>query len=304
MTVVISNCSKRKRVPLDPALHAKDIAPGATGEVATRWMERLKTAAPVGRALDVYGGRAFVEAVAAARIAQGRLLVVSAGLGLIDSETDIPAYGLTTIRRDPDCILNKTGDTAAAWWAALSDRSIFNSAALDYEEGPILAALPSGYLAMVAEAWAAWPAERLARLRLFTKEQPNGLPDVLSAAWMPYDDRLDAVDKDHVGTQGDFAQRAVRHFATFIRGGASLEADRLAVGASLDGLSAREVPVRTRLSDDEIMILIHRDWDEVGGRSGAMLRRLRDDLGKACEQSRFKDLFKQVQARRLEEALS
>ena len=48
---------------------------------------------------------------------------------------------------------------------------------------------------------------------------------------------------------------------------------------------------RTRKSDSEILNLIHRRWRRVEGRSGRMLRLLRDEEMIACEQGRFRRLF-------------
>lgn len=302
MTLVISNCSKRKRVSLDPALRASALTEGSTEAVAVQWAERVRVADAITAAKNLYGGRAFVEATDAARAVEGRLLIVSAGLGLIDADTLVPAYSLTTTRRDPDCVLDKTGGSATAWWFAIEKTSPVRTAALETETGLILAALPAAYLAMVADAWSAWPAERLSRLRLFTKERPPAGSPALEAAWMPYDDRLDAVGASHSGTQGDFAQRALRHFVSMDSDG-QLDADRRAVSAALEGLTAREIPVRTRMTDSEITRIIEKDWDLVGGRSAAMLRRLRDDLVVACEQSRFQGLFNAVGDRRAQEGV-
>ena len=293
MTLVISSCSKRKRVPLDPTLRAKDLDRGKTREVATYWASRVAQAPATTKVKDLYGGRAFVEASNAARASKAQLLIVSAGLGLIAAENMAPAYSLTMSRRDPDCILDKTGGTAADWWAAIQRVSPMQCEALQEEQGLILAALPSAYLSMVAAAWSDWPAERLRRLRLFSKERPAVGSEALRSTWMPYDDRLDAIDAVYKGTQGDFAQRAARHFASTIEG-VRIEDDRRAVSAALEGLASRDVPIRSRLSDVEILKIIDRDWEVVSGRSSAMLRRLRDDLVVACEQRRFKDLFKTV----------
>lgn len=302
MTLVISNCSKRKRVPLDSSLRARDLDSGDTADVAAQWTRRLKAAPMAALAKDLYGGRAFVEAARAAKRADAKLLIVSAGLGLIEYEAQVPAYGLTTVRRDPDCILDKTGEGARAWWSALQRASPLQTSALDAEAGLILAALPGAYLTMIADDWSTWPQERLARLRLFTKEEPQAGSAAFRSAWMPYDDRLDSVEASHEGTQGDFAQRALGHFVSSIVGTA-IDVDRQGVLAALDGLSPRHVPVRKRLSDTEIMAIIDADWTLVGGRSSAMLRRLRDDLVVACEQRRFQGLFKTVADRRAEGVL-
>lgn len=291
MTLIITNCSKRKRAPLDPALHAGALMKGSTTAVAAAWGERLLAASPTTAAKDLYAGRAFREAATTARVLSARIAIVSAGLGVVDGATPVPSYSLTTARRDPDDILAKTGSTAAEWWVSLQAHSPFHSTSIDEEEGLILAALSSSYFAMVVDGWVLWPAERKVRLRLFTKEEPQGVADDLRKAWMPYDDRLDTVGDGHAGTQSDFAQRALRHFAITIGDKGRLDHDRAAVLDSLDGLDARQVPVRARHSDDDLRALITNQWDVVRGRSGAMLRHLRDDLGVACEQSRFKRLF-------------
>lgn len=298
MTLVISNCSKRKRLPVDSSLQARDLPTGTTRAVASAWASRISAAAATTRADALYGGRAFIEARRAARDSGGNLAIVSAGLGLIDGHASVPAYSLTTVPKDVDNVLSKTAEMATDWWDALERLSPFQGQALKTEEGLILAALPASYLGMVADAWAQWPAERLARLRLFSKERPDILPTELRDAWMPYDDRLDAIAVDLQGTQTDFAQRAVRHFVTGIGGSASAKQDRDDVRAALEGLTARVVPMRTRSTDAEIVTTIEAHWEAVDGRSHAMLRRLRDDLGLACEQHRFKELFRTVADRR------
>lgn len=294
MALIITNCSKRKRAPLDPNLHALKLESGALDAVAVEWSRRLGAANKVCKAQDLYAGRAFVEASRAAGVLGSPLAVVSAGLGLIDGGAEVPSYSLTTAQRDPDNILRKIDARPSDWWVSLQSHSPFRSHAIETETGPILAALSAGYLAMVAADWAKWPTERLARLRLFTKEQPAGIAEALVAAWMPYDDRLDALGDGHAGTQADFAQRAMRHYAGTIGVAGTLAEDRAAVRRSLDGLTVRQVPTRSRHTDEEIRSLVRAHWVTVGGRSGAMLRHLRDTLGVACEQGRFKDLFGDV----------
>jgi len=278
------------------------LAQGSSVTVATAWAQRLRAAKPIVPAGQLYGGRAFYDAARTSHFLGARLAVVSAGLGLVEGTTTVPSYSLTTITRDPDGILAKTASTASEWWASIQAQSPFHTTAVETEDGLILAALSSNYLAMVADEWARWPSERRDRLRLFSKEKPQGATEYLLPAWMPYDDRLDALGNGHAGTQGDFAQRALRHFASSIDSYGTQADHRRAVSLSLEGLAAREVPTRSRCSDDEIAAIIERDWDTVEGRSGAMLRRLRDDLGMACEQGRFKRLFGLVSAARPEGA--
>lgn len=297
-------CSKRKRAEADPILFARDLDADDTLAVARAWGRRLVEAPAHTQAGDLYAGRGFLEARRAAAHLNADLCVVSAGLGLVEATTLTPSYSLTTATRDVDSVLAKTQDSASAWWSALQSCSPFSSSAPVRETGLILAGLSATYLALVADEWSRWPAERLSRLRVFCKERPSGPAEALAPSWMPYDDRLDAAGDDLAGTQGDFAQRALRHFATTIQGSSNAAADSDKVLQSLDGFQARRTPVRHRLSDDAVLQLIDAHWATVGGRSGAMLRHLRDTLGFACEQRRFQDLFKRAAAIRQLEATS
>ncbi|MCY1646673.1 hypothetical protein OVA11_06160 [Caulobacter sp. SL161] len=295
---IITTCTNRKRYAPAATLRAGELRPGTTAEVALAWQERLAQAPKPWAAGTLYLGRSFSDATSAAKIADANLLIVSAGLGLVSAQTMAPSYDLTVAPTAAGSVLRKTSGDARAWWAqiqqALDPAPAFEGDAL------ILAALSRPYLDMVADAWVNWPQERLSRLRLFSKEAPSGLGEAFSSAWMPYDDRLDRFeDGRYAGTQGDFAQRALKHFVETI-GVTPRDASthRDAVLLSLEGLAAAERPNRQRHDDEKLKAMIHRDWVLVGGRSGAMLRHLRDTLGVACEQGRFKILFHQVASER------
>lgn len=293
-------CSKRKRAETDSTLYARDLDADDTHAVASAWGHRLSKAPAQIPTSDLYAGRGFLEARRAAAHLNADLAVVSAGLGLVEATTLAPSYSLTTAPRDADSVLAKTRGSASSWWSALQSASPFSSSAPARETGLILAGLSAPYLSMVADEWSAWPAERRSRLRIFSKERPAGAAEALVPSWMPYDDRLDAAGSDLAGTQCDFAQRALRHFAVAIGGSSDAADDSDKVLGTLDGLQARNTPVRHRLTDDAVLQLIDTHWETVDGRSGAMLRHLRHALGFACEQGRFKDLFRRAAARRLE----
>jgi hypothetical protein len=71
---------------------------------------------PVGR---LYGGRSFREAEAAARSTEAQLMIVSAGLGLVNAETLAPSYSLTLLGSPTDAVLTRISGDAADWWRAL-----------------------------------------------------------------------------------------------------------------------------------------------------------------------------------------
>jgi hypothetical protein len=245
-------------------------------------------------AIDLYAGRGLIEARRAAENVGGRLIIISAGLGLVAGETAVPAYSLTTISGDPDDIRLKTASGRPDWWEAIQRASPFATPDPRDSDGMILAAVSSAYLDMIGTEWSQWSDADLARLRLFSKSPPRDAARRLRSAWMPYDDRLDAI-VGLAGTQGDFAQRAMRHFATEIRSG-SQEADAAAVLHALAPLPRRARPANRRRDDAEIKGVIREEWTRARGQSAAMLRHLRDTLGLACEQGRFRTLFNEVKA--------
>lgn len=297
MPLVITHCTKRKRAAAPEALQARRLPVGTAAQVASDWAARLAAAPTALHAKDLYAGRGMVEARRAADVLGGRFAILSAGLGLVDGDAPVPAYSLTTIKGDPDDIQRRTGGTRSDWWKAIQAVSPFVQTNRP-TDGLIFAAVSTAYLEMVAADWCAWPSADLSRLRLFSKVAPGGVAEALLPAWMPYDDRLDGVGPGLAGTQGDFAQRAMRHFATQIGSAGTQADDREAVLAALSGVARRPRPVRTRLEDAAIKATIRAEWGAAQGQSSTMLRRLRDTLGLACEQGRFRTLFNEVKAER------
>lgn len=289
--IVITTCSNRKRVASQPQLLCRVLVAGNSGKIARAWSDRVRRADTVCAARELYLGRAFREAELAAETLGAQFFVVSAGLGLIRADLAIPSYSLTLADTSPDSVLAKTESSASAWWQELKAHSVFH-ADLPPARGLILAALSQPYLDMIGEELSCWHKDRRARLRLFIKQDPRANFPRLADQWMPYDDRLDCLDGAYAGTQGDFAQRAMRHFAEhFAHKPQQAAQHAMHVRKSLAGLSPRDRPTRERVTDQEVVALINQDWDKANGQSGRMLRHLRDNLNLACEQSRFKRLF-------------
>jgi hypothetical protein len=163
-------------------------------------------------------------------------------------------------------------------------------------------ALPGTYLDLATCDLASLVQQAPDRVRIFTRSDPRAIDAQLRAAIMPYDARLDGPHSPLPGTLADFAQRALRHFAETVLASSpngDLEQHQKGVLRSLGRWARPQSPTRPRQSDEEIRHLISRNWSAVGGRSGRMLRVLRDDLGVACEQARFAALFGEVKAAKL-----
>ncbi len=126
----------------------------------------------------------------------------------------------------------------------------------------------------------------------------NELPpelEGLAACCLTYGSRLDYPDSPIPGTGVDFASRTAKHFALHVWRHApygDLETHKDLLETSLAGLRPARIQKRVRRSDEDIINLIHRRWERAQGRSSKMLRVLRDEERIACEQGRFKYLFK------------
>ena len=306
VTVVITTCTNRKRKPVPETLRMAALPQADLFCLAENWSRRLVAERPRFRGIEIYGGRGFKEAVTASQILSAKLMVVSAGLGLIDGSTPVPPYACTVLLGARDSVSARvTGHfSATAWWAALNKTSPFSSALVDAAgngDGLICAALSEAYIAMIAPELMALPASVLERLRLFTRAPLDRLPLPLRQFVMPYDDRLDGPDSPYRGTRSDFAGRALHHFAEAI----GVEADSRSAGehavAVAAALAEWRMPVqsaRVRYDDATMLNLIRANWDAVAGSSSRLLRRFRDELGIACEQGRFAQLAKVVRSER------
>ncbi len=274
--------------------------------LARQWSQRLAGEPARFSAGDIYGGRGFQEAVAAAELLNAKLLVVSGGVGLIEVSTSIPAYACTVLVDAPDSVRSRVigSFSVAGWWEALCLVSPFAIAlrdAVEDAEGPICAALSDAYIEMIASDLLSLPVQMLGRLRLCTRAPLDRIPEALRPFVMPYDDRLDGPDSPNRGTRSDFAGRALRHFAELTRGdrpGRSAAEHAKAVAAALHGWRMPARIDRVRYDDGALLDLIRAHWDAERGSSSRLLRRFRDHLGIACEQSRFAELARRVRSER------
>lgn len=296
--VIITSCGKRKSLEPSAGLRAAALRPGEAASVARQWAHQIAREAVRLPARSLYQGRGFREAENAAAPLSAKIYVLSAGMGLIPVDLEIPSYALT-VADGTDSILSKLRPSAeaspGAWWRELSKvtDSLSFDALIGGSKGPVLLAAGSAYLAMIGHELEALDRAKLSRVRLFTAANCKVISLSLQPLVMPYDRRLEALP-GRSGTMSDFAQRALRHFAETVLRDQPLEAAETHAAAVRLALATAKAPVRQRgasMSDDEIVRLICDNWNAVGGKSAAMLRLLRDSFRVACEQKRFKKLF-------------
>lgn len=291
VAAIVVPCSARKTIRPSDAQMAITVPPGRQNEVVDAWVAIIEDAAAVTPASSLYCGRNIHLARAASSSSKAPLWIISAGLGLVASDTDIPAYGLTVSGGGEESIRRRIAGRfdAEAWWSRIAGGPFSQAFAnlLD-RPGHILVALTQPYARMVAGDLAATFAGQIDRLRLFGAGLSAELPANLHAAIMPYDERLDAILP---GTRSDFAVRGLAHFVSQIPVSASSGADHAAVVGMMAGAQAPVRFKRPRLSDDRIVERIREHLQTTRG-IGKVLRRLRDEDEIACEQGRFTRLYK------------
>jgi hypothetical protein len=274
--------------------------------MATAWREQLAKCESTRSAGTTYVGRASAEARKVAEHVRGALYFVSAGVGLVRDDTMIPLYDLTIGGGESSIAgaLKCMGSTPADWWMANANRGDRTFQLRDLiSEGHatlVLLALPNAYVEMVRTDLESLDHQSRDRLRIFTAPNSrSSLPAVLRQFALPYDDRLEATR--YAGTRADFPQRALRHFTEELGGHERSLSDSIsAVVESLAELRPRIVPTRSRSTDDEIARVLNEHWLHYDGRGSRLLRFLRDEVGIACEQSRFREIWSQIKQERLQ----
>lgn len=295
--LVITNCTARKRAGTPQVRFGTGWPRSSLGEVARRWRKALAAQPAVLPAGQLYVGRSIAEARSVAKQLQGKLFVVSAGLGLVDAERAVPGYDLSAAGAGSGLsdVLTRHGASVTDWWGALTGGRGFRWLLKREPDAIALLSLPTDYIRLVSEDLRRLAPDEALRLRVFTSEAGRReLARLPGLPVMPYDDRLESLP-GLAGTRSDFPQRALRHFTNHLRGHEMpVEVAIHEVQRALSSYEVRRVPERRRLDDDEMCKVIRRGWHACGGNSARLLRYLRDDMLIACEQGRFAELRHRV----------
>lgn len=303
--IVVTNCTARKKagIPLVPfAPKGENIQ-----QVAEEWRISLAAQSSRLQAGQMYVGRSILEARNVSQDIDAPLFIVSAGIGLVESDEPIPGYDMSASGKVSKlaATLARLGASKSDWWHLLASGKGFGWLLRENPDAIVMVSLPSEYLDMVLGELEALPSGDLARVRVFTSSAGQkkigrvpGLPS------LPYDERLESI-AGYAGTRSDFPQRALKHFVAGLNGHVLPidEASHL-VAASLGGFTYKSHPQRKRLDDGEIRGLIRQAWVSVTGNSTKLLRHLRDTELVSCEQGRFSRLRRQVEAEIYAETIS
>jgi len=297
---IVTNCTARKAYAAPRLLHGRSLPKGPVLTLAKEWKRRLKVAKKRVPAGELYQGRAFQEASKAARLAQSRLYIVSAGLGLITEKDCIPPYSLTASEGHPDAVSQRVDSRAtfrsADWWCALASGS-FVKCIRNSPQALFVLALSTVYLQLLVDDLMTLTPKERDRIRLIGPRREADIPAVLRHIHMPYDDRLDGVRSPIRGTESDFPQRAALHFVQMLLSHSAPTTPAFHKGlvrTALANWPHRNKIVRRRLPEAALRRAIADVLRECDNHWSTALRKLRDIRKIACEQKRFRAICKDM----------
>ncbi|MBM3272518.1 hypothetical protein FJY94_04550 [Candidatus Kaiserbacteria bacterium] len=295
--IVVTNCTAKKKAGIPLVLFAPN--GNCLRQVAEDWRISLAAQSSRLQAGRLYVGRSIHEARNVSQDISAPLFIVSAGIGLVGSDEQIPGYDMSASGKETALavMLARIGASKSDWWRQLGSGKGFGWLLRENPEATVLISLPSEYLGMVLGDLEALPSGDLSRIRVFTS--PAGQKKIGKATGvpsLPYDERLESII-GYAGTRSDFPQRALKHFVAELSGHLlPIDEASRAVATSLGGFERKSLPQRKRLDDGKIRGLIRQAWESVGGNSAKLLRHLRDTELVSCEQGRFSMLRRQVEA--------
>lgn len=286
LTLVVT-CTDRKATAPEVALHARSLPAATVQERATLWKERVKNASHTHSLADLYRGDHWTQArqlrdAATTAGFEADLWVASAGLGLQPVSASAPSYAATFSTRHADSVATTTGGNAQ-WWGHLQEGTGRATLQELGKTGPVLMALSEVYAkAMETDirALAAVASEAL----IF-----GGVDEIAGVQRVPADAGL----RRALG--GTLTSLNVRMAASWLRHCQDGSLTSTATSGSWEKWAASESRPerhnRQPTTDDEVVTFIRQQTASQPGISRTRLLRLLRDEGRACEQSRFADLY-------------
>ena len=232
--------------------------------------------------------------------------ICSAGYGLISPDSEIRSYSATFCPQEPDCVtrgFNADGRRAAAqeWWRRIAEWSgprgnkvrSLTSLARKYPRTPLMLVASSDYLhALEKDLDSALDALSNPDLLLIVSAGTKSFGKFTDNL-VPCSARLQPVVG---GTRASLNIRIAKLLLGRVR---KTPLDMRHIRVELGGLLKRQAPIQTYqrsvVSDRQVrsFIRLHAYKNGVVVSRSALLRKLRDS-GKACEQSRFANLYSQT----------
>jgi hypothetical protein len=295
---VLVTCTARKTLP--PEFRTGSLSNSSKTARFDEWAHLLmhSSCAQV-PAMELYAGSSWVPVKALAKIPGVTVWIASAGYGLITPETSICSYSATFSRNHPDFVGADDSSTGAqAWWSKLTQGNIKQQRIRsvcdlirEYPDTPLLAALSKDY-------WTALKSDFESAVRFIHTPYTVVLVSAggsekgpLAQFFLPCNATL---ERELGRGRSALNIRTLAHI---------LEKYPEQVGKKelfdtfnqlLSRLDHYPYPKRRQTSDEEVKNFIKQKKIELQKVSHSSLLRQFRAMGHACEQGRFRELFKKI----------
>lgn len=304
MISFVTTCTARKTLPPDTACTMGSINSLELPQRFDSWVEAISSSPGKQRKpIDLYCGNSWSVV---RRIVGGnrdiRSWVISAGQGLLRFDQPICSYSATFSAGEMDSVLCGKVDRASLrkWWNLLcgwreskgESVASITGIARNYPNEPIIAAISADYLKAVtddlSQARAALSDPRLL-LVISAGSKPKG---ILQENILPADARLEGLfGKSRLTLNSKIAEWVLSNFA----------ADELRTNSvserlekMIQNLPPSTYPNREKSSDAEVLDFLENKLQSGERTSYSVLLRDYRASGRACEQRRFRGLFKKL----------
>ena len=291
----ITHCSASKNFP--PEFKVSTLSSNSNFKyVTSNWSNIIENSKPKHIADNLYSGGGFKKL--SKNLSDNSFYIVSAGLGLINSNTLIPSYECTVSRGKINSIVDFfNGEfNLDEWWKFListkySSGSIHQiTANADY----IFISVTADYLKMIANDLKSIEKP----FYIFTGSAELALELGFKKNLMPYNEVFDGPDGTLRGTNRDFPQRS---HADFIRRlklfNNNFEKAYMSVKNDMRNWRPPTKHNNAKKSDEEIFNLI-KSHEGKFTKVSDLLHYFRYELKVACEEKRFKSLYKNFKEQR------
>jgi hypothetical protein len=301
---IITNCSKSKKQKVQQDLMALNLKEGLIDQVSNEWSEKVKGSIhETLPARDQYVGRSFKEVKKIEKIQNINWHIISAGLGLISSEKEIPSYDLTITNGSSNSIVQKLNCNSGIsdWWKKINEKFNHGSFPIaklinEYKDTLFLFALTKSYFNLISSEFS--QIKDNSKIRLFGFRDSNNLDLSVKKYFLPYDpSKFDGPDSENNGIKNDYPRRVMRHYVEHILcqlRGPNFEQESKLVEEYLSNKTPQKILNNKKYTDDYIIEKIKDYKKEDYPTHRILLKHFRHDLNIACEDSRFKALFHEV----------
>ena len=302
--VIITNCSKRKKQKAQQSLMAMNLQAASIEHVANEWsQEVMASKGDTLVAREQYVGRSFKEVKIIEKTVEFDWHIISAGLGLISSEKEIPSYDLTITNGSSNSIAQKLScnSSIADWWAKINEKfnhECFPIAKLlnSNKDSLFLFALTKSYFNLISSELS--KINDKSKIRLFGFRDSNNLVESIKKYFLPYDPlKFDGPDSENNGIKNDYPRRVLRHYVEQIlcqQKEPNFEQESKLVEEYLSKKTPQKILKNKKYTDDYIIGKIKNYNKADYPTHRILLKHFRHDLNIACEDSRFKALFHEV----------